>query len=260
MEFRMVQVDGVALHIGVTGQGPDVLVLSGGPGCVQYLERDEISPAGHRAWYPEPRGVGRSGGGPHGMERAIADLEGIREAVGVGSWMVMGHSWGGDLAVRYAIEHPQAVTAVVSVAGRGPQRDRTWSDAYEAGKPGEPVVKIAWVPEVHASLGASFTDWIHRPDLWRELADCEVPMHFIAAGDDIRPSWPLAQLAALVPHGQFSTVPGVPHDFWFTHPERWTRAATNACAAHRSGQGRRIMGGDAKAIDGRPAPHAGRWG
>jgi len=34
-------------------------------------------------------------------------------------------------------------------------------------------------------------------------------MHFIAAGDGIRLSWPFAQLAALVPHGTFSNVPEV---------------------------------------------------
>jgi proline iminopeptidase len=55
-------------------------------------------------------------------------------------------------------------------------------------------------------------------------------MHLIAAGDDIRPSWPLAQVAAVVPQGRFTVVPDVPHDFWFTHPEVWTRTITNACA------------------------------
>jgi proline iminopeptidase len=227
----MVQLGDTALHVGVTGHGRDVVVLTGGPGCVQYLERDEISPKGHRAWYPEPRGVGRSGGGPHTMEQAIADLEGIRQSLGVVSWIVVGHSWGCDLALRYAVEHPAAVRTVVGIAGRGPQRDRTWSEAYEAGNANEPVVDIDWVPEVHASLGDSFTEWIHRPDLWRRLADCQVPMHFVAAGDDIRPSWPLRQLAALVPNAKFTTVAGVPHDFWLTHPEVWAETVTEICAA-----------------------------
>lgn len=225
----MIQVGDVELHVGVTGQGRDVVVLTGGPGCVRYLERDEISPAGHRAWYPEPRGVGRSGGAPHTMERAIADLESIRATIGLDRWIVLGHSWGCDLAVRYAVEHPDSVVGVVGIAGRGPQRDRSWSEAYEAGKDSEPVVEIDWVPEVHAALGRSFGDWIRQPDLWRGLADCQVPMHFIAAGDDIRPSWPLAQLAALLPRGRFSTVPDVPHDFWSTHPHLWTKTITNAC-------------------------------
>jgi proline iminopeptidase len=74
------------------GQRPDVVVLTSGPSCVQYLERDEIVPQNHRAWYPEPRGVGGSGGGPHSMEEAITDLEGIREAVGVTTWIAVGHS------------------------------------------------------------------------------------------------------------------------------------------------------------------------
>ena len=228
VESRTISVDGVSLHVGVTGQGPDVVVLTGGPGCVQYLERDEISPPDHRAWYPEPRGVGRSGGGPHTMERAIADLEAIRAAVGVDHWIALGHSWGSDLAVRYAVEHPESVTAAVGIAGKGPHRDRTWSEAYEAGKAGEQAIDIDWVPAVHAALGDSFTEWIHHPGLWRGLADCDVPMHFIAAGNDIRPSWPLAQLAALVPHGRFSVVPDVPHDFWSTHPEVWTRTVIDA--------------------------------
>lgn len=219
------------LHVGLTGQGRDLVVLTGGPGCVQYLERDDLAPPDHRVWHPEPRGVGRSGGGPHTMERAIADLEAIREHAGVVEWVVLGHSWGSDLAVRYALEHPGSVTAVIGVAGRGPQRDRTWSEAYESAKAGEPPVEIEVDAGVHDALGRSFTEWIHQRDLWRRLGDCEVPMHLIAAGDDVRPAWPLEQLAALVPAARFSTVPCVPHDFWSTHPAVWARTIAEACAA-----------------------------
>jgi proline iminopeptidase len=123
--------------------------------------------------------------------------------------------------------------------GKGPQRDRTWSEAYHVGQATEPVVDIDWVPEVHAALSESFTEWIHKPELWRSLADCDVPMHFIAAGDDIRPSWPLAQLATLVPRGRFSTVPGVPHDFCLTHPELWAKTVAQAVANARTGSSTR---------------------
>jgi proline iminopeptidase len=56
--------DGTLLHVGGTGDGPDVVVLSGGPGCVHYLEDEALAPRGMRAWYSEPRGVGRSEGRP----------------------------------------------------------------------------------------------------------------------------------------------------------------------------------------------------
>ncbi|KRE92902.1 hydrolase [Nocardioides sp. Soil774] len=230
MESRAVDVAGARLHVGVSGDGPDVVVLSGGPGCVHYLERDGLAVPGHRSWFPEPRGVGRSGGGPHDMERAVADLEAIRESLGVDSWVVVGHSWGSDLAVRYAVDRPAAVTGVVGLAGRGPQRDRTWSEAYEAGSPTEPAVEIEVARDVWASLSESFTEWIHRPDLWSGLAACDVPVHLVAAGADVRPSWPLQQLAALLPRGRFSVVPDVPHDFWATDPTVWVATVAQALA------------------------------
>jgi proline iminopeptidase len=129
-----------------------------------------------------------------------------------------------------AVADLEAVAGVVGIAGKGPQRDRTWSEAYEAAKASEPDVPVEISIEVWTSLSASFTEWIHQPDLWRRLADSQVPMHFVAAGDDVRPSWPLQQLATLVPHGRFSTVPDVPHDFWSTHPEVWLESVTRAVA------------------------------
>jgi proline iminopeptidase len=221
--------DGVLLHVGATGVGPDVLVLSGGPGCVNYLEDDDLAPRGVRAWYPEPRGVGRSGGGPHDMEQAVSDLEAVRRAVGIESWMVVGHSWGGDLAVRYALERPRSVSRVIGIAGCGVQKDRTWSETYHALKHTQANIPIEHESRVHTSLTHSYLAWIHEPQLFRALADSSVPMTFIAAEQDVRPSWPLQQLAALVPGGVFERVPAVPHDFWSTDPDVWVSVVTRAC-------------------------------
>ena len=219
--------DAILLHVGVVGDGPDVVVLSGGPGCVNYLENDALAPTGLRAWFPEPRGVGRSGGGPHDLAQAITDLETIRAAMGVESWTVLGHSFGSDLAVRYALDHPERVCAVVGVAGHGLHKDRTWSATYAAARHTEDEFAIEWDPVVHESLNASFDQWIHEPELFRRLADTNVPMTFLAAAEDIRPDWPLRQLAALVPRGQFHEVTGVPHNFWSTHPAKWTQVVSN---------------------------------
>lgn len=104
--------DGVVLHVASHGEGPDVVVLSGGPGCVHYLADESIAPSGFRCWFPDPRGVGRSGGGPHTMARAVADLEATRRAIGVEQWIVLGHSWGSDLAIRYALDHPDRICGV----------------------------------------------------------------------------------------------------------------------------------------------------
>lgn len=230
----MVQMpDGVALHVGVHGSGLDVLVLSGGPGCVNYLRDESLAPADCRSWFPEPRGVGRSEGGPHDMAQALADLEEIRGAEGVEEWLVLGHSWGSDLAVRYALDFPDSVSGVVGIAGHGLHKDRTWSAIYEHGKLTEPVVEIEWDEDVWGALQDSFAGWIHEPSLFRALADTKVPMTFIAAGRDIRPSWPLQQLAQLVPRGQFDVVEDVPHDFWSTDPRVWRELVSDRVSRAR---------------------------
>ncbi|MGV9680249.1 alpha/beta fold hydrolase [Nocardia sp. NPDC003482] len=223
---------GISLHVGVSGEGPDVVVLSGGPGCVHYLEDDRLAPRGTRAWFPEPRGVGRSEGGPHDLACAITDLEAVRRANHIERWVVLGHSWGSDLAVRYALEHPDRVAGVVGVAGHGLHKDRTWSKAYEAARHLEDGIEIDWAPDVHDALSASFVSWIHEPRLFRELADSEVAMTFLAAQHDIRPSWPLRQLAALLPRGRFEEIPGVAHNLWSTDPEIWVEVVTRACHDH----------------------------
>jgi proline iminopeptidase len=84
MESRRIPPDdGMTLHVGVTGTGVDVVTLSGGPGCVQYLEHDSIAPRGVSAWYPEPRGVGRSQGSAHDLRRVVDDLESLRRSIGI---------------------------------------------------------------------------------------------------------------------------------------------------------------------------------
>lgn len=164
------------------------------------------------------------------MATAIADLEDIRESLGIDSWLVLGHSWGSDLAVRYALVHPERVIGIVGVAGRGVQYDRYWSAAYERLQHTEDVFEIDFVPEVHETLKASFREWVHEASLFRTLADSPVPMHFIAAADDIRPNWPLRQLAELVPAANFSQIPGAVHNFWSTAPDVWVETVTRACA------------------------------
>lgn len=228
-ELSVPAADGVSLHVSGTGEGLDVVVLSGGPGCVHYLADEGIAPAGVRSWFPDPRGVGRSQGGPHDMARAVADLEDIRRALGVNRWVVLGHSWGSDLAVRYALDHPDTVAAVAGIAGHGLHKDRSWSEIYEALRHTEDEIRIDWSQEVHASLSESFLEWIHQPELFRSLADSPVRMRFIAAANDIRPVWPLRQLAELVPAGSFELVAGVDHNFWTTDPERWIKIVTEAC-------------------------------
>lgn len=227
--MRVTTTDGIDLHVSEHGAGPPVVLLSGGPGCIHYLDAERTVPQGFRTFCPDPRGVGRSSGGPHGVATAIADLEQIRRALGVPQWRVAGHSWGADLAVAYALEHPDSVSKVVAVGGTGIQNDRLWSEAYHRLKHTEVLPEISFDAEVHGALiGDWRRNWITRPDLLARLARLPVPVTFVVAAQDIRPPWPLEQLAELVPDGRMHRVPSVAHNFWHTHPEIW-RDVLHSC-------------------------------
>jgi proline iminopeptidase len=144
--------------------------------------------------------------------------------------------------VRYALDHPDRVVSVVGVAGHGLHKDRSWSQTYAASRHLEDDLNISWEPGVCTALNESFVEWIHEPDLLRRLADSDVPITFMAAEHDIRPSWPLRQLAALVRDGTFKQIPGVDHNLWSSHPPVWVDHITMACHGERTGpQGGRAV-------------------
>lgn len=117
---RMLDVgDGHRLYVEQSGnpEGIPVVVLHGGPGggCSPAMRR-YFDPAIYRAILFDQRGCGRSR--PHASVTAnttwhlVADIELIRETLGIDSWVVFGGSWGATLSLIYAQEHPDRVRAL----------------------------------------------------------------------------------------------------------------------------------------------------
>ncbi|HMQ40831.1 MAG TPA: prolyl aminopeptidase [Paracoccus sp. (in: a-proteobacteria)] len=112
--------DGHVLYVEQSGnpEGQPVIVLHGGPGggCSPFMRRF-FDPAHYRAILFDQRGCGLST--PHASVEAnttphlVADIEAIRQALGIGQWALFGGSWGATLALAYAEAHPQAVTALI---------------------------------------------------------------------------------------------------------------------------------------------------
>ena len=99
-------------------EGRPVIVLHGGPGggCSPAMRR-YFDPRVYRVVLFDQRGCGRSR--PHASVEhkttwhLVADIERIREVLGIGRWTVFGGSWGATLALIYAETHPEAVRALV---------------------------------------------------------------------------------------------------------------------------------------------------
>lgn len=98
--------------------GVPVLFLHGGPGSgCSPAQRRLFDPQRFHAVLFDQRGCGRSH--PLGSLRAnttahlVADLEYLREALGISAWIVFGGSWGSLLALAYAQLYPERVLGLV---------------------------------------------------------------------------------------------------------------------------------------------------
>jgi len=112
--------DGHTLYVEQCGRrdGLPVIVLHGGPGggCSPAMRR-YFDPSVYRVILFDQRGCGRSR--PHASVEAnttwhlVADIERIRRALGIDSWIVFGGSWGATLALLYAQTHPDRARHLV---------------------------------------------------------------------------------------------------------------------------------------------------
>ena len=116
----------VTLHARVTGdpESGDVLIaIHGGPGMSSdyMLSLEQLAGSDLAVVTYDQRGTGRSTEPSEGytMLKYVADLDAVREAVGADRVIIMGHSWGGVVALRYATVHPDRVQSIV-LMGSGP--------------------------------------------------------------------------------------------------------------------------------------------
>ncbi|MEV4679895.1 prolyl aminopeptidase [Streptomyces kurssanovii] len=117
--------DGNLVHWEVCGnpRGKPALVVHGGPGsgCNPRMRR-YFDPDAYRVVLFDQRGCGRST--PHAADPAadmrhnttghlLADMEQLREHLGIERWLLYGGSWGSTLLLAYAERHPERVSGIV---------------------------------------------------------------------------------------------------------------------------------------------------
>ncbi|MGD9510794.1 MAG: prolyl aminopeptidase [Geminicoccaceae bacterium] len=117
---RLAVGDGHQIYWEICGspRGRPAVFLHGGPGGGCSAEHRRLfDPERYRVLLFDQRGCGRST--PHGGLDAnttwdlVADIERLRELMGVERWLVFGGSWGSTLALTYAETHPERVSALV---------------------------------------------------------------------------------------------------------------------------------------------------
>jgi len=128
MRGRMLQVQGVPLFVNVTGHGYPLLLMHGGPGA-DHLSLLPFSryPSDLTLVFYDHRCNGRSIGAPQSSmtwENLTADAEALRRRLGFDRWAVLGHSFGGHVALEYALRYPEHLSHLILLDTGG---DSSWS-------------------------------------------------------------------------------------------------------------------------------------
>ena len=108
----------VSLFVKVIGGGgaPPMVLMHGGPG-LDHTTLEGLAPLArdHTLVFYDHRCNGRSNGRVESMtwENLTADADALRATLGHERWIVLGHSFGGHVALEYALRYPDRVTQLI---------------------------------------------------------------------------------------------------------------------------------------------------
>ena len=115
----------VSLFVQVVGQGNPLLLMHGGPG----LDHTDLLPLQPWAdqftliFYDHRCNGSSAGAAVESMtwENLTADAEALRQTLGFDKWTVLGHSFGGNVALEYALRYPSSLSHLVLMNTGGDQ-------------------------------------------------------------------------------------------------------------------------------------------
>jgi proline iminopeptidase len=126
-DYYVKSADGTQLHVQEFGNGKPVIILAGGPGLnAIYLKPVWGSLSmNFRCIILHQRGTEKStiakmDSATFTMDNYVNDIEALRKHLKLQQVTLIGHSWGGMLAMEYASKHPQQVKQLMLLGSGGP--------------------------------------------------------------------------------------------------------------------------------------------
>jgi pimeloyl-ACP methyl ester carboxylesterase len=134
-----------------SGGGTPVVLIHGLPGTAEDFNAVTPLLAGHRTIAFDRPGFGYSSGGYVKFERQIATLDSLLHALHVSRPILVGHSYGGTLALAFAEHHPTEVSGLVLVDAAAAGQHLGGYDEFQAH-----LVKLLQLPVIHQIANATF--------------------------------------------------------------------------------------------------------
>jgi proline iminopeptidase len=159
------------------------------------------------------------------VARSVADLDAVRNGLGVDRNAVLGHSWGATLALRYALDHPDRVSALIYVSGTG--LGWAWPEPFQRAIAERLAPSAARRSELRGRARTEAEDreleqaW-REPELMSACQALNVPVLIIDGAADLRPRWAVDSLEQALPRVTRVILPGVGHLPWLELPAEFT--------------------------------------
>ncbi|HKL17889.1 MAG TPA: alpha/beta fold hydrolase [Halalkalibaculum sp.] len=125
-EGRLIPVNGTELYVKAIGSGEPVIVVHGGPVLDHSYLYHHLEPLSkdYRLIFFDQRLSGRSSAdidsADISLNAFIEDIEALRKELNFGKVHILGHSWGGLLAMKYAIRYPDHVIKLMLINSMAP--------------------------------------------------------------------------------------------------------------------------------------------
>ena len=176
-ESLFVKVDDANLHVVMKGKGRPVVLIHGNPGSCQDWSRLYVPISSrYRAIAFDRPGHGHSERPNHRpitVEVQAEMLHATLMQLGIDRPIVVGHSWGGSLALVYALKFPEEISGAVLLAPA----------AYESDDGVSFLSKLPGWPVIGDVLNFLFTPllsaWLVRTDIAKAFAPDPVPKKYL---------------------------------------------------------------------------------
>ena len=188
---RLLKIRDVSLFTEVIGRGYPLVLMHGGPSADHFslLPFRQLADRFTLVFY-DHRCNGRSVGAPVSSmtwENLTADAEALRQKLGFERWAVLGHSFGGQVALEYALRYPASLSHLILLDTQG---DSWWPQQNAADLLAKRGYRRKKVELVRRWCNGEFTPREYFPIALR-IGDayCHRSFLWLAVRDAVRGQW-----------------------------------------------------------------------
>jgi pimeloyl-ACP methyl ester carboxylesterase len=126
---RTIDLNGLDTHYLTLGKGDPLIILHGGSSGAQAWKKNmEVLSQRYTIYVPDLPGFGSSESldGPYYIDEMVDFVERFARALGLNRFYLMGHSFGGGLALHYVLKNPAQIIKLVLVSSLCLGKEIAW--------------------------------------------------------------------------------------------------------------------------------------